>query len=199
MAKVQLQVWGYRCERCGHEWLPRDFRDGIRVLYHTVAALSEPDESTKKLAMPMVEDPLQWHYRTVPGLRRRLARAQHLSVTSGFLGPRTMRALGLPAYVPPWYPVVRMPVNLARSVAAFVGPTNDALAAPAVIVHWKAAIVRPPFAIDPPASSVTLVPACGAVVEAVIAAVGGGTTAGTDAATAAAASSMPAPQVVVVQ
>lgn len=21
MAKVQL--WGYRCERCGHEWLPR--------------------------------------------------------------------------------------------------------------------------------------------------------------------------------
>ena len=22
MAKVQL--WGYRCERCGHEWLPRD-------------------------------------------------------------------------------------------------------------------------------------------------------------------------------
>ena len=22
MPKVQL--WGYRCERCGHEWLPRD-------------------------------------------------------------------------------------------------------------------------------------------------------------------------------
>lgn len=22
MAKVQL--WGYRCLRCGHEWLPRD-------------------------------------------------------------------------------------------------------------------------------------------------------------------------------
>jgi len=24
MAKVQLVVWGYRCERCGHEWVPRD-------------------------------------------------------------------------------------------------------------------------------------------------------------------------------
>jgi hypothetical protein len=23
MAKVKLQVWGYRCERCGHEWVPR--------------------------------------------------------------------------------------------------------------------------------------------------------------------------------
>jgi predicted Zn-ribbon and HTH transcriptional regulator len=22
MAKVKL--WGYRCDRCGHEWLPRD-------------------------------------------------------------------------------------------------------------------------------------------------------------------------------
>ncbi|HXI15940.1 MAG TPA: hypothetical protein VNM48_06180 [Chloroflexota bacterium] len=22
MAKVQL--WGFRCERCGHEWLPRE-------------------------------------------------------------------------------------------------------------------------------------------------------------------------------
>src|SRR6478752_454589 len=24
MAKVQIQVWGYRCERCGHEWVPRN-------------------------------------------------------------------------------------------------------------------------------------------------------------------------------
>jgi hypothetical protein len=103
------------------EWLPRDFRDGIRVLYHTVAALSKPDESTKQLAMPMVEDPLMWNYRWAPGLRRRLARAQHLSVTSGFLGPRAMRSLGVP-FVVPWYPLAKLPVNLARSVAALVRP-----------------------------------------------------------------------------
>lgn len=24
MAKVKLQVWGYRCERCAHEWVPRE-------------------------------------------------------------------------------------------------------------------------------------------------------------------------------
>lgn len=23
MAKVKLEVWGYRCERCDHEWVPR--------------------------------------------------------------------------------------------------------------------------------------------------------------------------------
>ena len=24
MAKVKLEVWGYRCERCGHDWVPRN-------------------------------------------------------------------------------------------------------------------------------------------------------------------------------
>ena len=85
------------------EWLPRSFRDGIRILYHTLTALAAPDESTKQLAVPMADDPMAWHYRTLAGLRRRIARAQHLSVTSGFLGPRAMRVLGLP-YMPPWYP-----------------------------------------------------------------------------------------------
>ena len=104
------------------EWLPHSFRDGIRVLYHTVTALSNPDESSKQLAMPMVNDPLKWHYRTIPGLRRRIARLQHLSITSGYLGPRGMRTLGLPAYVPPWYPLMRIPINLTRSVAALCLP-----------------------------------------------------------------------------
>lgn len=99
------------------EWLPRSFRDGIRVLYHTLTALAAPDESTKQLAVPMADDPMAWHYRYMPGVRRRIARAQHLSVTSGFLGPRAMRDLGL-AYVPPWYLLLRIPVNVTRSVAA---------------------------------------------------------------------------------
>jgi hypothetical protein len=103
------------------EWLPHTFRDGVRILYHTLTALAEPDESTKQLAVPMVDDPMAWHYRRMPGLRRRIARAQHLSVTSGFLGPRAMRALGL-AYVPPWYPLLRVPVNVTRSIAALTLP-----------------------------------------------------------------------------
>ncbi len=31
MAKVKLEVWGYRCERCGHEWVPRNEKDEPRV------------------------------------------------------------------------------------------------------------------------------------------------------------------------
>ncbi len=26
-----VQLWGYRCERCGHEWLPRDKDQEPRV------------------------------------------------------------------------------------------------------------------------------------------------------------------------
>lgn len=98
------------------EWLPDSFRDAIRILFHTSTALSTPDETTRQLAVPMAEDPLAWHYRSLAGVRRRLAWAQHLSVTSAFLGPRAMRTLGLPAYMPPWYPLVRIPVNGVRGI-----------------------------------------------------------------------------------
>jgi hypothetical protein len=104
------------------EWLPHGFRDSVRILFHTSTALAHPDETTRQLSVPMARDPLAWHYASLSGLRRRLAWAQHLSVTSAFLGPAAMRALGLPAYVPPWYPVLRIPVNLVRSAAAIALP-----------------------------------------------------------------------------
>ncbi|WP_349270944.1 hypothetical protein MPNTM1_02545 [Mycolicibacterium parafortuitum] len=104
------------------QWLPKDFRDSIRVLAHTLTALAAPDESSKQLAAPMADDPLAWHYDSLPALRRRLARAQHLSVTSAFLGPKALRSLGLPSYSLPWYPLLRLPVNLARSAAALAVP-----------------------------------------------------------------------------
>ncbi|MFA5708993.1 oxygenase MpaB family protein [Mycolicibacterium sp.] len=104
------------------QWLPTDFRDSVRVLAHTLSALAAPDESSRQLAVPMVEDPLVWHYDVLPNLRRRLARAQHLSITSAFLGRRAVRSLGLPSYALPWYPLLRLPVNLARSLAALTLP-----------------------------------------------------------------------------
>lgn len=104
------------------DWLPHSFRDGIRILYQTLGALSAPDETTKQLAAPMADDPLEWRFGAIAGVRRRIARSQHLSVTSSFLGPRTMRKLGLPAFVLPWYPLLRIPVNLARSAAALTLP-----------------------------------------------------------------------------
>lgn len=104
------------------EWLPQSFRESIRVLYHTSTALAVPDETTRQLSVPMAEDPLSWHYRGIRRLRRRVAWAQHLSITSAFLGPNAMRVLGLPAYMPPWYPVLKLPVNLFRSLTAMSLP-----------------------------------------------------------------------------
>lgn len=99
------------------QWLPHSFRDGVRVLVHTLSALADPDESTRLLAVPMSRDPLSWNYARLPELRRRLAYAQHLSVTGTFLGRSTMRALGLPTVIVPWYPALRIPANAVRSAA----------------------------------------------------------------------------------
>lgn len=104
------------------QWLPRSYRDAVRGLHHTLTALADPDETSPLLAMPMADDPMSWDYANFRGLRRRLARAQHLSIASAYLGPRTMKALGLPAYVPPWYPLLRLPFNATRSIAAVVVP-----------------------------------------------------------------------------
>ncbi|MFW0789718.1 oxygenase MpaB family protein [Gordonia sp. CPCC 205333] len=102
------------------EFLPGGFRDSIRMLAHTSAALSIPDETSPQLARPMVDDPLSWNYRHFRTLRRRIARSQHLSVSAFFLGSRAMAQLGLPTRVMPWYPLLRIPVNAIRSVAAFL-------------------------------------------------------------------------------
>ncbi|CAM3764893.1 oxygenase MpaB family protein [Smaragdicoccus niigatensis] len=104
------------------QWLPRNSREAVALLANTLAALSNPDETTQMLSKPMAEDPLIWNYKHFQWLRRRIAKNQHLSVTQTFLGPSAMRTLGLSPYVLPWYPVVRFPINFVRSTAAIVLP-----------------------------------------------------------------------------
>ncbi len=99
-------------------FLPTDFRDSVRVLYHCLTAITNPDETTRQLAIPMADDPLNWHYPNFPRLRGRIARSQHLSIAVMFLGSSGMRHLGLPPRVLPWYPLLRLPVNLVRSLLA---------------------------------------------------------------------------------
>ena len=31
MAEIMIKVKGYRCERCGHEWIPREPKEKPRV------------------------------------------------------------------------------------------------------------------------------------------------------------------------
>ena len=103
-------------------FLPNSFRDGVRILYHTMTAITNPDETSPQLALPMLDDPLGWHFRRLPGLRRRIARSQHLSIATMFLGPTAMKQLSLPAYTPPWYPLLRIPVNLVGSLRTRLVP-----------------------------------------------------------------------------
>ncbi|WP_054813168.1 oxygenase MpaB family protein [Nocardia arizonensis] len=99
-------------------YLPVGFRDAVRVLYHSLSAITNPDETTPQLAVPMADDPLSWHYPNMARLRGRIARAKHLSMSAAFLGPSAMRRLGLPAFTLPWYPLLRIPFNLAACVLA---------------------------------------------------------------------------------
>ncbi|MFI5718589.1 oxygenase MpaB family protein [Nocardia sp. NPDC051750] len=110
-------------------WLPTGFRDGVRVLYHSLTAIMNPDETSRRLAVPMDRDPLSWSYPNMAGVRGRFARAQHLSIATTFLGPRSVRRLGLWPYMPPWYPLARIPVNLVRSADARFGRDGRARAA----------------------------------------------------------------------
>ncbi|NUS45031.1 MAG: DUF2236 domain-containing protein [Mycobacteriaceae bacterium] len=109
--------------------LPTTFRDGIRILHHSLAAITNPDETTPQLALPMADDPRHWHYPALPALRGSIARSQHLSIATLFLGPAAMKRLGLPAWTPPWYPALRLPVNALHSLAIRVRPGGPERAA----------------------------------------------------------------------
>jgi hypothetical protein len=109
-------------------WLANGFRDSVRLLHDCLLTLYQPDDTSHRLAAPMAADPLTWHYSRAQSLRRRIAWAVHLSLTSAYTGPRGMRRLGLPAYMPPWYPLMRIPINLARTglARALPGGTEHA-------------------------------------------------------------------------
>ncbi|GEE02903.1 hypothetical protein nbrc107696_33490 [Gordonia spumicola] len=102
------------------EFLPTGFVDAVRLLHHTSAALSTPDETSPILARPMINDPLTWSYSRLPAIRRRIARSQHLSISTYFLGRSAMSRLGLPTDTLPWYPPLRFPINAARSALALL-------------------------------------------------------------------------------
>ena len=110
------------------ELLPTDFRGCIRLLTHTSTALATPDETSKRLAQPMADDPLHWQYGRLAPLRRRIERSKHLSISMGLLGPQAMATLGLPTRTLPWYPLVALPRNLIKSGVGFL-PGGRAIAA----------------------------------------------------------------------
>jgi hypothetical protein len=59
-----------------------------------------------------LDTPYGHRWAWLNGLRGRYERARHLSISRLFLTNTSMRSLGLPGHVLPWYPAVRLPWNL---------------------------------------------------------------------------------------
>ncbi len=97
------------------DFLPDGYRDSLRILFQTSRALSTPDETSRALAQPMTDDPMRWEYGAFNGIRRRIARSQHLSIATAYLGRAAMKELGVPSTLP-WYPALRIPYHLVESL-----------------------------------------------------------------------------------
>jgi hypothetical protein len=95
------------------QWLAADERSALTLLYQFLLSLSNPDETSAQLARPMIDEPLRRPYPRFAALRGRFDRARHLSISRLFLGRAGMRNLGFPAHVLPWYPLLKLLVNLA--------------------------------------------------------------------------------------
>jgi hypothetical protein len=98
------------------------FRQGQVALYRNLLAQPAPDASSKALGTALMNEPLQVHHGHrwpwLNGLRGRYERARHLSISRMFLSNPSMRSLGLPGHVLPWYPALRAPCNLLVHEAA---------------------------------------------------------------------------------
>jgi len=96
--------------------LPWTEQEGRRMLYHMLlSVVGRPDDAGRQLATSLADEPLTRPY----GLfRRHFARESHLSVNVFFLGLRGMENLGLPRRYIPWFPLVTMPFNAARSLTS---------------------------------------------------------------------------------
>jgi len=110
-------------------WLASDDRSALTLLYQFLLSLSNPDETSAQLARPMIDEPLQRPYPRLAALRGRFDRARHLSISRLFLGGAGMRNLGFPAHIVPWYPLLKLPLNLARHLASLALPGGKARAA----------------------------------------------------------------------
>jgi hypothetical protein len=109
-----IHLWRYIAWLMGVEerWLHDTENDAIRALYHNLLSQAPADDSSRILGAALVDEPLQRHYANLAWLRGRLNRAIHLSIAGTFIDAEGRRALGLPSFSLPWYPVLTAPPRL---------------------------------------------------------------------------------------
>lgn len=111
-----MHLWRYIDWLMGLDeaWLPQTEQEGRTLLYQILLSQPTPDASSRQLGRALMDEPLQRYYRRFGRLRGRYERARHVSITRLFTDAQGMRDLGLPAWMPPWYPAIGIPWNLVR-------------------------------------------------------------------------------------
>ncbi|MES1951651.1 hypothetical protein S4A8_12392 [Salinisphaera sp. S4-8] len=103
-------------------WLAKSEQDGRRLLYALLLSQAPPDESSRQLGRALMNEPLARPYPNLAKLRARYIQARANSLTRLFVGRRGMHDLGLPAWMPPWYPVLAAPRNFMCHTATRLLP-----------------------------------------------------------------------------
>lgn len=122
-AAAAMHLWRYVGYLSGvdESFLAKTEGDGLRKLYHAFLTHRWPDETARRLATALRDEPLG---RYVPdhddrpraaAWKRRLEYHKHLSNSSLILGPFRRRQLGLPVLSFPWYPLLSAPVRFATA------------------------------------------------------------------------------------
>lgn len=105
MARVPITIMGYKCERCEHEWVPRDFNREPRVCPKCKSpywdrprekrmAYEEFRDGVQK-ALTDADRPLTWtEIRTITGLPQRFPNNKWVRRLEGDLGMKRERTKG---------------------------------------------------------------------------------------------------------
>ncbi|MGH8506307.1 MAG: oxygenase MpaB family protein [Stenotrophobium sp.] len=111
-AEAVMHLWRYIGWLMGvdQRWLCLSEMDGRVALYQNLLSQAPPDDSSVQLGRALMDEPLSRHYRHLAWLQGRFERSRHLSICRMFLGSAGMKALGLPRFVLPWYPLLSAPM-----------------------------------------------------------------------------------------
>lgn len=134
-ARAVMHLWSYACWLMGVDarWLRFSEREGMVLLHASMMTQSRPDWTSRELGHALAQEPLARTHarlRHVPVLQdawRQLHYHMHLSVSRYFLDREQMQALGLPADVTPWYPLLTLaPRSIGYSLQRLLPFTREA-------------------------------------------------------------------------
>jgi hypothetical protein len=93
------------------KWLTDDEQEGRKLLFQILSTYRKADESSLQLGQALMAEIPEIPYPSFKPIKWRVEQLKHLSTTRLFVGRRGMKQLGLPTWVPPFYPLACIPLN----------------------------------------------------------------------------------------